>query len=158
MYFCTFFCHRPTMNRLCVIRDSSPNQYMLLITFKDKVKKFFPQLPASLNFGQLIFEFKCGKLEFYQYLVSWYNILYMQLLSKIMSFFPQSSADQFYTSYNCRLYNSMEKTVCQLVFVKKVELRKSSQGGSLPSAGMTELPSCPVCLEKLVSWQTLMPL
>ena len=52
----------------------------------------------------------------------------------------------------------MEKIVCQLVFVKKVELRKSSQGGSLPSAGMTELPSCPVCLEKLVSWQILMPL
>lgn len=52
----------------------------------------------------------------------------------------------------------MEKTVCQLVFVKKVELRKSSQGGSLPSAGMTELPSCPVCLEKLVSQQNLAPL
>lgn len=76
------------------------------------------------------------------------RILYLQEIfdTKI----SQISADQFYTSYNGRLYNSMEKETCQLVFVKKVELRKSSQGGSLPSVGMTELPSCPVCLEKLV--------
>jgi hypothetical protein len=43
-----FFWHRPTMNRLCVIRDSSPNQYMLLITFKDKVSLFCSSASSNI--------------------------------------------------------------------------------------------------------------
>ena len=45
----------------------------------------------------------------------------------------------------------MEKTVCQVVSVVRVELKKSCEGGALSVPGMTELPSCPVCLERLVS-------
>ena len=62
----------------------------------------------------------------------------------------QAAAEQFYSTYNGRKYNTLEKTVCQLVYVSRVEIMKSSQGGSLPSPGLMELPSCPVCLERLV--------
>ena len=67
----------------------------------------------------------------------------------------QSSAEQFYATYNGQRFNSLEKTVCQLVYVSRVEIMKSSQGAALPSPGLTELPSCPVCLEKLVSGNTV---
>ena len=62
----------------------------------------------------------------------------------------QSLAEQFYSTYNGCRYNSLEKTVCQLVYVSRLEILKSSQGAALASPGLTELPSCPVCLERLV--------
>ena len=62
----------------------------------------------------------------------------------------QSLAEQFYNTYNGCRYNSLEKTVCQLVYVSRLEILKSSQGAALATPGLTELPSCPVCLERLV--------
>ena len=44
----------------------------------------------------------------------------------------------------------MERRVCQLVYATRVEVIRSPRGPSAPSEGLTELPSCPVCLEKLV--------
>ena len=38
--------------------------------------------------------------------------------------------------------------VCRLVFVKDVQVT-SSAAVPLPPAGQTELPTCPVCLERL---------
>ena len=64
--------------------------------------------------------------------------------------YMQSLAEQFYSTYNGCRYNSLEKTVCQLVYVSWLEILKSSQGAALASPGLTELPSCPVCLERLV--------
>ena len=36
------------------------------------------------------------------------------------------------------------------MFVSRVDMLKSSEGTSLTLSGLTELPSCPVCLERLV--------
>ena len=36
------------------------------------------------------------------------------------------------------------------MYVSRLEILKSSQGAALASPGLTELPSCPVCLERLV--------
>ena len=48
----------------------------------------------------------------------------------------------------------MEKRVCQLVYASRIEVIRSSRdvvtSPAVPSEGLTELPSCPVCLEKLV--------
>ncbi|CAI8029576.1 BRCA1-associated protein [Geodia barretti] len=81
---------------LRVIRDNTPNQYMLLLKFKDEVK-----------------------------------------------------AVEFYRLYNGRRYSSLEPTVCQLVYISRVRIDKSSQGAGLAGPCLVELPSCPVCLEKL---------
>ena len=40
--------------------------------------------------------------------------------------------------------------MCQLVYASRIEIVNTSQDSSLNS-GLTELPSCPVCLERLVS-------
>uniref|UniRef100_A0A0B7A5Q6 BRCA1-associated protein n=1 Tax=Arion vulgaris TaxID=1028688 RepID=A0A0B7A5Q6_9EUPU len=79
-----------------VLRDAFPNQYMLLIKFRD-----------------------------------------------------QTSADDFYSYFNNRPYNSIEPDICHLVYVAKIEVINESEGGSLPLLDMTELPNCPVCLERM---------
>ena len=61
----------------------------------------------------------------------------------------QLKAVEFYKLYNGRRYSSLEPTVCQLVYISRVRIEKSSTG--LAEPGLVELPSCPVCLEKLVS-------
>lgn len=79
-----------------IIRDSMPNQYMVLIKFK-----------------------------------------------------TQEMADEFYSAFNNTHFNSIESDVCHLVYVAKIEAIKSSEGGGLPIPGLTELPNCPVCLERM---------
>ncbi|XP_031570682.1 BRCA1-associated protein-like isoform X2 [Actinia tenebrosa] len=67
----------------------------------------------------------------------------------LIKFKNQELADEFYNTYNGHQYNSLEEEVCHLVYVAKVEVLKSSQGASLPCSGLTELPKCPVCLERM---------
>jgi BRCA1-associated protein len=85
-----------TIEGIRVIRNSTPDQYMALVNFKDEV-----------------------------------------------------SASNFYDTVNGRPYNSFEDQKCNLAFVSHVEAVRSSDGASQPVAGLTELPSCPVCLERL---------
>ena len=66
----------------------------------------------------------------------------------------QTLAEQFYNTYNGCWYNSLEKTICQIVYVSRLEILRSSKGAALAPPGLTELPSCPVCLERLVGGYT----
>lgn len=86
----------PWVQHLKVIRDATPNQYMVLIKFR-----------------------------------------------------TQDYADDFYKMFNNHPFNSIEPDVCHLVYVARVETVKEMKGGSLPIAGLTELPVCPVCLERM---------
>lgn len=67
----------------------------------------------------------------------------------LIKFKNQAAADEFYAYFNSRPFNSIESDLCQLVYVAKVEIIKESEGGSLPIPGLTELPHCPVCLERM---------
>lgn len=56
-------------------------------------------------------------------------------------------ACEFYTSFNGAPFNSLEPdNVCNLVFVSGVEVEESHPQ---PPPGHTELPTCPVCLERM---------
>ncbi|XP_058794633.1 BRCA1-associated protein [Phymastichus coffea] len=64
----------------------------------------------------------------------------------LLTFRSSAAASEFYETYNGAPYNSLEpEVVCHLVFVSNVE----TADNGLPLAGHTELPSCPVCLEKM---------
>lgn len=64
----------------------------------------------------------------------------------LITFRNSAAASEFYETFNGAPYNSLEPdVVCHLVFVSKVEVG----GDGLPIAGHTELPSCPVCLERM---------
>ncbi|XP_076452554.1 BRCA1-associated protein-like [Babylonia areolata] len=67
----------------------------------------------------------------------------------LIKFKDQSSADEFYMYFNSRPFNSIEADICHLVYVAKMEIMRESEGGSLPIPGLTELPQCPVCLERM---------
>jgi BRCA1-associated protein len=80
-----------------IIRDSKPNQYMVLIRFRN-----------------------------------------------------QKSADEFYRNFNGVAFNSIEPETCHLVYVERVEtLNETDRRVTQPIPGHTELPTCPVCLEKM---------
>uniref|UniRef100_A0A8C4WUR0 BRCA1 associated protein n=1 Tax=Eptatretus burgeri TaxID=7764 RepID=A0A8C4WUR0_EPTBU len=85
-----------SLRHLKVVRDSTPNQYMLLLLFH------------SLT-----------------------------------------AADEFYTEFNGRRFSSLEEETCHLVYVKKAETVRSDQGASMPVMGLTELPPCIICLERM---------
>lgn len=79
-----------------IIRDGSPNQYMVLLTFR-----------------------------------------------------TQQSSTNFYMSFNGVPFNSLEPTpCCNLVFVSHIQ-SVSEGDASVPPALHTELPTCPVCLERM---------
>ncbi|XP_037076806.1 BRCA1-associated protein-like, partial [Pollicipes pollicipes] len=86
----------PDIERMRIIRDSTPNQYMALIKFRH-----------------------------------------------------QAAADEFYRNFNGVRYNSMEPETCRLVYVSRVDLVNESDEARLPIPGFTELPTCPVCLERM---------
>ncbi|XP_013780063.1 BRCA1-associated protein-like [Limulus polyphemus] len=71
--------------------------------------------------------------------------LYMVLLK----FRTQKMADEFYKSYNGVRFNTIEPELCHLVYVAKVETVKESEEICMPLSGLTELPTCPVCLERM---------
>ncbi|EDW83797.1 uncharacterized protein Dwil_GK13486 [Drosophila willistoni] len=64
----------------------------------------------------------------------------------LLEFRSNDSALEFYKSYNGIAYNSLEPdSLCHAVWVSAVE--RSENG--LPPLGHTELPTCPVCLERM---------
>ena len=68
----------------------------------------------------------------------------------LVKFRNQKSADEFYRNFNGVAFNSIEPEMCHLVFVEKVEtLRETDRRVTQPIPGHTELPTCPVCLERM---------
>ncbi|CAK0773568.1 hypothetical protein CVIRNUC_004079 [Coccomyxa viridis] len=71
----------------------------------------------------------------------------------LLHFKDASTTNEFYMSYNDKPFSSLEpEIVCRLLYVKEVEFISESLANrpalSAPS-GQTELPTCPVCLERL---------
>ncbi|KAF6202465.1 hypothetical protein GE061_004866 [Apolygus lucorum] len=68
----------------------------------------------------------------------------------LITFRSPSSVKDFFTSFNGIPFNSMEPDFCcHLVFVSRVETLSEDEGGSIAPASHIELPTCPVCLERM---------
>ncbi|CAH1991181.1 unnamed protein product [Acanthoscelides obtectus] len=64
----------------------------------------------------------------------------------LLTFRNHDAATEFFLTFNGAPYSTLEpETVCRIVWVSKVEW---AQDG-LPPPGHTELPICPVCLERM---------
>ncbi|KAH8325009.1 hypothetical protein KR074_008848, partial [Drosophila pseudoananassae] len=64
----------------------------------------------------------------------------------LLEFRSNESALEFYKSYNGIAYNSLEPdSLCHAVWVSAVERGENG----VPPLGHTELPTCPVCLERM---------
>ncbi|XP_072024584.1 BRCA1-associated protein-like [Amphiura filiformis] len=67
----------------------------------------------------------------------------------LIKYKQQADADDFYNEFNGKPFNSIENPVCYLVYVSKVECMKAEEGACLPVPGLTELPTCHICLERM---------
>ncbi|XP_063241292.1 BRCA1-associated protein [Bacillus rossius redtenbacheri] len=68
----------------------------------------------------------------------------------LLKFRTQQAASEFYSSFNGVPYNSLEPdSCCHLVFVSRVEILHEGEGAALSPPNHTELPTCPVCLERM---------
>lgn len=69
--------------------------------------------------------------------------------SVLIKFVNQLKADGFYCDFNGKRFSSTEAEVCHVLFTYSVECTEFAELASAPPAGFTELPTCPVCLERL---------
>ncbi|CAA7407565.1 unnamed protein product [Spirodela intermedia] len=69
--------------------------------------------------------------------------------SMIIMFDDQKAADSFYSDLNGWRFPSEEAEVCHILFISSVEFTESTDLAASPPVGFTELPACPVCLERL---------
>lgn len=70
----------------------------------------------------------------------------------LLQFDSQGSADGFYHEYNDKPFCLLEpELMCHVLYVRDVQYFEATDGGERTVApqGVTELPSCPVCLERL---------
>ncbi|KAL1188465.1 BRAP2 RING ZnF UBP domain-containing protein 1 [Cardamine amara subsp. amara] len=61
----------------------------------------------------------------------------------------QSAADGFYKNLNGKKYEPSEAEVCHILYVMSVEYTEFDELAASPPVGFTELPTCPICLERL---------
>ncbi|KAB2618602.1 BRCA1-associated protein-like [Pyrus ussuriensis x Pyrus communis] len=61
----------------------------------------------------------------------------------------QDAAGEFYSIFNGRKYSPGEAEVCHILFLDSVDYTESEEIAGTPEKEFTELPTCPVCLERL---------
>ncbi|KAI6171998.1 hypothetical protein M3Y98_00924100 [Aphelenchoides besseyi] len=67
----------------------------------------------------------------------------------IIKFKTAGDCFKFYEEFNGVEFNSLDSARCVLLFVERLETTTEENGGSLPIEGLTELPTCAVCLERM---------
>ncbi|KAI8565633.1 hypothetical protein RHMOL_Rhmol03G0275100 [Rhododendron molle] len=69
--------------------------------------------------------------------------------SVLITLVNQLTSDGFYCSFNGKRFRPSEAEVCHIYFTQSVVCYKFEEEAGLPPHGFIELPTCPVCLERL---------
>ncbi|KAK4797918.1 hypothetical protein SAY86_030244 [Trapa natans] len=69
--------------------------------------------------------------------------------SVLIKLVDQMKADGFYCTFNGKNFSPSEAEICHILFMVDLEYTESADTASTPPPGFTELPTCPVCLERL---------
>uniref|UniRef100_A0A7N0VJQ6 BRCA1-associated protein n=1 Tax=Kalanchoe fedtschenkoi TaxID=63787 RepID=A0A7N0VJQ6_KALFE len=69
--------------------------------------------------------------------------------SVLISFADQLKADEFYASFDGRRFSHTETEVCHILPLQSVQYTDNDKAAASSPEGCTELPTCPVCLERL---------
>lgn len=92
----------------------------------------------------------CGsEIDYFSQLLFLRNDGMEDRYSVLIQLVNQFSADGFYCNYNGKRFKPSEAEVCHLYFAQSVEYTEIAEIASTPPLGFTELPTCPVCLERL---------
>ncbi|XVF88347.1 hypothetical protein PTKIN_Ptkin19aG0043500 [Pterospermum kingtungense] len=83
------------------------------------------------------------------------NLLYIRndgmedRYSVLIELVDQSAADGFYCGLNAKRFSPAEAELCHILFIHSVEYSELGEIASTTPVGFTELPTCPICLERL---------
>ncbi|XVE54455.1 hypothetical protein DITRI_Ditri03aG0082700 [Diplodiscus trichospermus] len=69
--------------------------------------------------------------------------------SVLIELVDQQAADGFYCSLNGKRFSPSEAELCHILFTHSVEYSELGEIAGTPPEGFTELPTCPICLERL---------
>ncbi|KAF5199654.1 Ring finger protein etp1-like protein, partial [Thalictrum thalictroides] len=69
--------------------------------------------------------------------------------SVLIRLVDQKRANDFYRNFNGRRFLSTEAEVCHILYTVSVEFTELAEIAGTAPPGFTELPTCPVCLERL---------
>ncbi|WJX95821.1 BRAP2 RING ZnF UBP domain-containing protein 1 [Trifolium repens] len=69
--------------------------------------------------------------------------------SVLIRFDDQLAADAFHSNFNGKKFSPGEAEICHILFLLSVEYSECEEVAGTPLAGCTEIPTCPVCLERL---------
>ncbi|XP_042458446.1 BRAP2 RING ZnF UBP domain-containing protein 1-like [Zingiber officinale] len=103
-------------------------------------------VPCHVSLEDL-FQF-CGSIDRSSIIQVIRNDAFEDRYSVLVKFDDQNSTDQFYLDANGWRF-SAEGEVCHLLFINSVEFTDHMKIAGTPPSGSTELPTCPVCIERL---------
>ncbi|XP_057419385.1 BRAP2 RING ZnF UBP domain-containing protein 1 isoform X2 [Lotus japonicus] len=69
--------------------------------------------------------------------------------SVLIEFHDQVTADGFYSNFNGKKFSPGEAELCHILSLLSVEYSEFAEVAGTPPVGCTEIPTCPVCLERL---------
>ncbi|XP_050213266.1 BRAP2 RING ZnF UBP domain-containing protein 1 [Mercurialis annua] len=69
--------------------------------------------------------------------------------SVLIKLYNQLTADAFYANFNGNRFSPGEAEICHILYVLSVDYTEVAEIASTPPVGFTELPTCPICLERL---------
>ncbi|RZC50447.1 hypothetical protein C5167_018873 [Papaver somniferum] len=69
--------------------------------------------------------------------------------SLLIKLVDQEKTDSFFRNFNGRPFSSTEAEICHILSIVSVEYTELTEIANAPPPGFTELPTCPVCLERL---------
>ncbi|KAJ1432079.1 BRCA1-associated 2 [Sesbania bispinosa] len=69
--------------------------------------------------------------------------------SVLIKFVDQFVLDGFCSNFNGKKFSPGEAELCHILFLLSVEYSEYAEVAGTPSAGYTEIPTCPVCLGEL---------
>ncbi|KAL7586883.1 hypothetical protein Lser_V15G37870 [Lactuca serriola] len=127
--------------------SSSPTMTLFNVTTRTTLA-FIVAVPNYLSPEEFI-TFCGSHVEYFTDLCFIRNDAVEERYSVLIKLVNQAAADGFCCSYNGKRFGPSETEVCHVYFAQLVEYTDSSEITSIPQPGYTELPTCPVCLERL---------
>ncbi|KAJ1443910.1 Zinc finger, UBP-type [Sesbania bispinosa] len=109
---------------------------------------FILAVPNYLSFDDFI-RFCGSHLDHLDYLLFIRNDGMEDRYSVLIKFVDQFAADGFCSNFNGKKFSPGEAELCHILFLLSVEYSEYAEVAGTPPAGYTEIPTCPVCLERL---------
>nr|XP_017247957.1 PREDICTED: BRCA1-associated protein isoform X2 [Daucus carota subsp. sativus] len=109
---------------------------------------FVAAVPNYLSFDDFL-SFCDHHVNYFSQLIFLRNDGMEDRYSVVIRLVDQLSSDGFYCCYNGKRFRQSEGEICHIYFMQAVEYTEFAEIASEPPPGFAELPTCPICLERL---------